>query len=110
VPNHEYVLRGKFGEVDAYQNIDQIIYSAVDGTWLSDGRDFDTVECDINAKAVKIVLTIAHLDHDADNHNVTDDRLMAMCQKCHNNYDKEYRIANRKKTVDNKKGLLKLDL
>lgn len=31
----------------------------------------------------KIVLTIAHLDHDADNWNVIDDRLAALCQKCH---------------------------
>lgn len=40
-----------------------------------------------NPKEVKIVLTIAHLDHDETNWNVTDDRLMAMCQKCHLTYD-----------------------
>jgi hypothetical protein len=34
-------------------------------------------------KAVKVVLTIAHLDHDADNHNVQDNRLRALCQACH---------------------------
>jgi hypothetical protein len=38
-------------------------------------------------KTVKVVLTIAHLDHDEHNHNVTDDRLKAMCQLCHLNYD-----------------------
>lgn len=40
-------------------------------------------------KRVKVVLTIAHLDHDETNHNVTDDRLKAMCQLCHLRYDSE---------------------
>jgi hypothetical protein len=40
-----------------------------------------------NPKEVKIVLTIAHLDHDETNWEVTDDRLKAMCQKCHLTYD-----------------------
>lgn len=36
---------------------------------------------------IKVVLTIAHLDHDETNWNVTDDRLMAMCQLHHCRYD-----------------------
>ena len=35
----------------------------------------------------KIVLTISHLDHDELNHDVKMDRLMAMCQLCHLQYD-----------------------
>lgn len=38
-------------------------------------------------KQVRVVLTIAHLDHDEENHDVADDRLAAMCQWCHLNYD-----------------------
>lgn len=38
-------------------------------------------------KQVTVILTIAHLDHDETNHNVTDDRLKAMCQLCHLRYD-----------------------
>ena len=38
-------------------------------------------------EAIKIVLTIAHLDHDPQNWNVEDERLRAWCQKCHNAYD-----------------------
>lgn len=34
-------------------------------------------------KQIKIVLTIAHLDHDPENWNVSDDRLAALCQRCH---------------------------
>lgn len=38
-------------------------------------------------KTVRVVLTVAHLDHDEENHNVSDDRLKALCQYCHLNYD-----------------------
>lgn len=38
-------------------------------------------------KWIKVVLTIAHLDHDETNHDVKDDRLAAWCQYCHLNYD-----------------------
>ena len=46
-------------------------------------------------KRVTVVLTIAHLDHDEENHEVTDDRLRAWCQYCHLNYDasEKYRRA-----------------
>jgi len=37
----------------------------------------------------KIVLTVAHLDHQPE--NCEDDNLKAMCQKCHNNYDRQHR-------------------
>ena len=40
-----------------------------------------------NPKPVRVVLTIAHLDHDEHNWDVKDDRLKAMCQKCHLTYD-----------------------
>ncbi|MCZ2480028.1 hypothetical protein [Aquirufa nivalisilvae] len=40
-----------------------------------------------NPKVVKVILTIAHLDHDETNHDVSDDRLKAMCQICHLRYD-----------------------
>lgn len=40
-----------------------------------------------NPKQVKVLITIAHLDHDECNHAVSDDRLMAMCQLCHLRYD-----------------------
>jgi hypothetical protein len=36
---------------------------------------------------VKVVLTVAHLDHDEENHDVSIDRLKALCQQCHLRYD-----------------------
>lgn len=50
-------------------------------------------------KVIKIVLTIAHLDHDESNWNVRDDRLKAMCQRCHLRYD----IPEKKKRMREKR-------
>lgn len=38
-------------------------------------------------KTVRVVLTVAHLDHDELNHEVSLDRLRALCQICHLRYD-----------------------
>jgi hypothetical protein len=40
-----------------------------------------------NPKKIKVILTIAHLDHDETNHDVKDERLKAACQLCHLRYD-----------------------
>jgi len=50
-----------------------------------------------NPKKVKVILTIAHLDHDESNHEVQDDRLKAACQLCHLRYDakEKYRRINK---------------
>jgi 5-methylcytosine-specific restriction endonuclease McrA len=37
----------------------------------------------------KVVLTVAHLDHTPENVSLTN--LAALCQKCHNNYDRQHR-------------------
>lgn len=58
----------------------------------------------------KIILTIAHLDHDKDNHDVDLERLKALCQKCHLGYDLKNHIANRKYGRNHKENNLKLDL
>ncbi len=36
----------------------------------------------------RVILTVAHLDHDPENWDVKDDRLKALCQRCHLRYDK----------------------
>ena len=40
----------------------------------------------------RVVLTIAHLDHDPTNNDPTN--LRALCQRCHNAYDAPFRRAN----------------
>ena len=48
----------------------------------------------------RIVLTIAHLDHDPENHEVKDDRLAALCQYCHLRYDAPMKAAKKKAQKD----------
>ena len=45
-------------------------------------------------KIIKIVLTIAHLDHNPQNCNP--ENLRALCQKCHLNYDIEHHKESRR--------------
>ena len=45
-------------------------------------------------KEVRIVLTIAHLDHIPENCDPSN--LRALCQKCHNTYDAKHRAETRK--------------
>lgn len=55
---------------------------------------------------LKIVLTIAHLDHDINNNE--NSNLAALCQKCHLNYDKEHHKKNAKESRKKKMGTLEL--
>ena len=57
-----------------------------------------------------VVLTIAHLDHDETNWQVRDERLRAMCQRCHLRYDQPRHTANARKTRLQKQGQLTLVL
>lgn len=45
----------------------------------------------------RVVLTIAHLDHNPSNNSPKN--LRAWCQRCHNTYDAPHRAANRKRTL-----------
>lgn len=46
-----------------------------------------------NFKDIKIVLTIAHMDHTPENNDPSN--LRALCQRCHNQYDAKFRAQNR---------------
>jgi 5-methylcytosine-specific restriction endonuclease McrA len=60
-------------------------------------------------KAVKIVLTVAHLDHDHNNHAVELDKLRALCQRCHLKHDIKHHVENRKYGRNWKKQQYKLN-
>lgn len=64
----------------------------------------------VKENGTKVVLTIAHLDHDKFNHDVDLKRLKALCQKCHLQYDLPRHIANRKYGRNHDKNNYKLDL
>lgn len=50
----------------------------------------------ISPKMIRIILTVAHLDHDEENWNVTDDRLALLCQACHLNHDRKDNLRRRR--------------
>lgn len=51
----------------------------------------------------RIILTIAHLDHDPANREPSN--LRAMCQRCHNRYDRDHRIATAARTRRERRGV-----
>jgi hypothetical protein len=94
-PNHAYIYRPRPKSSD----------------WLPmpEGHLADAMALD-GVKFTKVVLTIAHLDHDATNWNVTDDRLKAACQRCHLMYDLPRHIENRRYGRRHRDGQLKMEL
>lgn len=44
----------------------------------------------------KVILTVAHLDHQPE--NCADENLMAMCQRCHLAYDRDHHAVTRAAT------------
>ena len=51
----------------------------------------------------KVVLTVAHLDHQPE--NCGDDNLKAMCQRCHNRYDAPMRARGIKERARSKRAI-----
>jgi hypothetical protein len=97
VPNYRPILRfsvmGKH-----YYRMGNNVFCSDNGEFVSKWDDRLLVFS--NNKEVKIILTIAHLDHDETNWAVQDDRLMALCQRCHLRYDTKEKINRRKaKTI-----------
>lgn len=62
----------------------------------------------IKENGTKVILTIAHLDHDSENFQVKEERLAALCQACHLKYDLSRHIENRKYGKEFRKNQLKL--
>lgn len=64
--------------------------------WFSNRDDaMREAKEDTEVRKIKVVITIAHLNHDEENADVKLTDLMAMCQACHLRYDakEKYRRA-----------------
>lgn len=79
-----YSLIWRFGKGDA------------DWIYWPEGMESEEWTFELQRKSTKIILTIAHLDHDKENHDVDLTRLAALCQRCHLRYDLKHHIRNRK--------------
>lgn len=81
VANKAYGARDHHGE---WHDEDSIHHLNSDVGYALFGDDFPEM--------FRIVLTVAHIDHDPSNN--TDDNLAALCQKCHLNHDRAQHMAN----------------
>ena len=93
VENHSVILRGKYNGIDVYQTDDSKIFNAENSQYITSDYVGEVTTSE-RAMAIKVVLTVAHLDHDTTNNS--DDNLKALCQRCHNRYDMKQRVHNRK--------------
>lgn len=102
--NHAFIFRGILEGKEVFQYADGSIYFYPSGELfgVNEYALIEPIKSDPNQKAHKVVLTIAHLDHDEENHDVKDDRLAAWCQKCHLVYDAPEKTKRRAKKKYNK--------
>lgn len=105
--NHDWVWRGTANSKPIYQTGDLNVYCAETGAHLSEsGMDISMDVSENGDKLTRIVLTIAHKDHDIANNS--DENLAAWCQRCHLKHDHPHHIANAKKTREKKMGTINM--
>lgn len=73
----------------------------------AEGHEADALAA-IGYKFTRIVLTVAHLDHDRRNND--ESNLAALCQRCHLHHDRHQHADNRKFGRNWKRDQLRLDL
>jgi hypothetical protein len=79
-----------------------------DGTFhaIADDAELQTLANEQKVKPFRIVLTIAHIDHDVQNND--ESNLRAWCQRCHLTHDAQHHAANARRTRERKRGQLRL--
>lgn len=95
----------KFCGVKNYSLIHRYGNGMEDWCYWPEGMESEAWTLD-GKKSTKIILTIAHLDHNKQNNDY--DNLAALCQKCHLGIDLKNHMANARNTRIKKKGLQEL--
>lgn len=90
-PNGEAIIRGEGIHAETYMLPHGEVFCAIDGERLGMARGSE-----YDGRFVKVVLTVAHLDH-VEHHN-DPSNLAAMCQRCHLNHDRADNARRRKVT------------
>ena len=102
VENHAMIYRGTHDDWPAYRYRSDTVFEesrcAATGNFIP-GSCWD--DFDGTGATVKIILTVAHLDHQPE--NCTRENLRALCQMCHNIYDAPARAAGRAERANAKK-------
>lgn len=93
VRNNDDILRGMLYGVDVYQRSEDYgIYDGQTSKFLH--KDY-LGEIESTSNFIRVVLTVAHLDHDTSNNDLLN--LRHLCQRCHNRHDIQHRVQSRKK-------------
>ena len=102
VDNGAMISRGRGEDAGTYQTRDGQVFDALDGVCygLRNMALYD------GAVAIRVVLTIAHLDHHPENCDL--DNLRALCQRCHLAYDAKHHAVNARITRRSRKALADL--
>lgn len=94
VKNGELILRGTWGDVVAFQDMDGNIFNAETGEKIGMEYVGTIKQKKYQEKGTRIVLTIAHLDQDKTNSDYGN--LKALCQYHHLQIDRPHHIEKRK--------------
>jgi len=105
VPNGAWVCRGEWNGVEVWQNDDGQIFRTDNGEHISDSYVGDVWE-EKNKGLIKVILTVAHLDHNPENN--APENLRAWCQLHHLRHDAELHKKNSQTTREKNKGLQRL--
>ena len=100
-PNGQWILRGEWQGGPAWQNDDGQIYCAETGRYMGDNYVGEICTSE-KTKAIRVVLTVAHLDHNVKNNSFFN--LAALCQRCHLRHDAALHAQNAKATRLRKSG------
>lgn len=102
VKNGMAIFRGVCEGIPVYQTITGDLFQE-DGTFIMKDSEYALIECTPpNKKAIRVVLTISHTDHDTTNNDYGN--LKALCQLHHLRYDAVYHKQTKRKN----KGLQEL--
>lgn len=95
----------KFCGVRNHSIIHRYGNGANDWKYWPEGMESEAWSLD-GLKSTKIILTIAHLNHDKNDNDYSN--LAALCQKCHLKIDLKHHMKNARETNRKKKGLQNL--
>ena len=107
VKNYEIIFRGIYKNIDdyyhnteVYQDGDANIFDAETGDFIIQDyeADIEPLSGNPDQKAVKVILTIMHLNHDITDNR--DENLKAACQLHHLRYDAKEKANKRRKKMD----------
>lgn len=98
-PNRLMIARGEGPDAGTYITEDAEVYDDADGTHRGYARMSDYTY----DRWIRVVLTIAHLDHTPE--NCAPENLRAWCQRCHLRYDAKHHAENARRTRRERKAV-----